>query len=438
MAISPLLYAASASRRDSAAYLDLSAAGRLRGMLAIALVYNSRSVQVGSLREIPLMRKAAIPLTLALALGAAVLPRLLGPVAPSAEAQAPPPSAPPSAPGVPVTADTVATADVPVFLQAIGTAQAYNMVTIKSRVDGQIVKIAFAEGQDAKAGDPLIQIDPRPFQAALDQRAATKQKDEAQRVSAQADLVRWAELVPQGVKSRQTYDQQKALVQQLQAALKADEAQIEAARLNLGYADIRAPISGRLGIRMVDIGNMVRATDAAGLVTISQLKPIFVSFTVPQENLHKIHEKKAGAELTVLAFGGDNKTQLAEGKLSVIDNAIDQPTGTIRLKATFANADERLWPGEFVNVRLVLSVRKGAPTVPAQTVQDGPTGQYAYVIKDDSTVERRQVEVATVQDGLAVIGKGLSPGEKVVVEGQYRLTNGARVKVEPTAPGAAG
>ena len=170
------------------------------------------------------MRKAAIPLTLALAVGAAVLPRLLGTVAPSAEAQAPPASAPPSAPGVPVTADTVATADVPVFLQAIGTAQAYNMVTIKSRVDGQIVKIAFAEGQDAKAGDPLIQIDPRPFQAALDQAAATKQKDEAQLVSAQADLVRWAELVPQGVKSRQTYDQQKALVQQLQAAVKADEA----------------------------------------------------------------------------------------------------------------------------------------------------------------------------------------------------------------------
>jgi membrane fusion protein, multidrug efflux system len=360
---------------------------------------------------------------------------LLETVAPSAEAQAPPPSAP----GVPVTADTVATADVPVFLQAIGTAQAYNMVTIKSRVDGQIVKIAFAEGQDVKAGDPLIQIDPRPFQAVLDQAMATKQKDEAQLASAQADLVRWAELVPQGVKSRQTYDQQRALVQQLQASLKADEAQIEAARLNLGYADIRAPISGRLGIRMVDIGNMVRATDAAGLVTISQLKPMFVSFTVPQENLHKIHQKKGETgELAVIALGADNKTELARGKLSVIDNAIDQPTGTIRIKATFTNDDERLWPGEFVNVRLVLSVRKGAPTVPAQTVQDGPTGSYAYVIKEDNTVERRAVEVAAVQDGLAIIGKGLSPGERIVVDGQYRLTNGARVKVEAKAPGAAG
>jgi len=380
------------------------------------------------------MRRTAIAAAMTLALTAIVMPRLIGTVAPSAEAQSPPPPAP----GVPVTAGIVATADVPVFLNAIGTVQAFNMVTIKSRVDGQIVKIAFAEGQDVKAGSPLIQIDPRPFQAALDQAMATKQKDEAQFVSAQADLTRWGELLATGAKSRQTYDQQKALVQQLQASIKADEAQIENARLNLGFADIRAPIDGRLGMRLVDAGNMVRATDAAGLVTISQLKPIFVSFTVPQENLHKIHEKQAGGDLTVHAFGSDNKTQLAEGRLTVIDNAIDQPTGTIRLKAAFANTDERLWPGEFVNVRLILSVRKGAPTVPAQTVQDGPTGQYAYVIKEDNTVERRPVEVAAVQDGLAVISKGLSPGDRVVVEGQYRLTNGARVKLEAKPAGAAG
>jgi multidrug efflux system membrane fusion protein len=380
------------------------------------------------------MRRTAIAMAATLAVTAILMPRVISSFAPSADAQSPPPSGP----GVPVTAGIVATADVPVFLNAIGTVQAFNMVTIKSRVDGQIVKVAFNEGQDVKAGTPLIQIDPRPFQALLDQAMAAKQKDEAQLASAQSDLVRWAELVPQGVKSRQTYDQQKALVQQLQASVKADEAQIETARLNLGFADIRAPIDGRLGMRLVDAGNMVRATDAAGLVTISQLKPIFVSFTVPQENLHKIHEKKAGGELTVLAYGSDNKTQLAEGKLSVIDNAIDQSTGTIRIKATFANADERLWPGEFVNVRLILMVRKGAPTVPAQTVQDGPAGQYAYVIKEDGTVERRPVEVAAVQDGLAVIGKGLSAGEKVVVEGQYRLTNGARVKVEAKPAGAAG
>src|SRR5437588_4444158 len=381
------------------------------------------------------MRKVAVAASAVLALTAvAAMPRVVGNSVPAAGAQTPPPTAP----GVPVTAGTVAAADVPVFLNALGTVQPYNMVTIKSRVDGQIVKVAFKEGQDTKAGSPLIQIDPAPFQASLDQAVATREKDQAQLASAQADLARWAELVTTGAKSRQTYDQQKARVQQLQASIKADEAQIETARLNLGFADIRAPIDGRLGMRLVDAGNMVRATDAAGLVTISQLKPIFVSFTVPQENLHKSHEKKAGGELTVLAYGSDNKTQLAEGKLSVIDNAIDQPTGTIRLKATIANTDERLWPGEFVNVRLILMVRKGAPTVPAQTVQDGPTGQYAYVIKEDGTVERRPVEVAALQDGLAVIGKGLSPGERIVVDGQYRLTNGARVKVEPKAPGAAG
>jgi multidrug efflux system membrane fusion protein len=381
------------------------------------------------------MRKVAIVAGAVLAMTAvAAMPRMVGNSVPAAEAQTPPATAP----GVPVTAGTVAAADVPVFLNALGTVQAYNMVTIKSRVDGQIVKVAFNEGQDAKAGAPLIQIDPRPFQAALDQAVATREKDQAQLVSAQADLARWAELVTTGAKSRQTYDQQKALVGQLQASIKADEAQIETARLNLGYADIRAPIEGRLGIRMVDVGNMVRATDATGLITISQLKPIFVSFTVPQEHLHKIHEKQAGGDLTVLAYGGDNKTQLSEGKLTVIDNAIDQPTGTIRLKGTFANTDERLWPGEFVNVRLILSVHKGAPTVPAQTVQDGPNGRYAYVIKEDNTVERRTVEVSAVQDGIAVITKGLSIGDRVVVDGQYRLTNGARVKVEAAAKGAAG
>jgi membrane fusion protein, multidrug efflux system len=380
------------------------------------------------------MRKIAIAAGAVLALTAVVaMPRVVTNSAPAAEA----PTPPPSAPGIPVTAGIVTAADVPVFLNALGTVQAYNMVTIKSRVDGQIVKVAFNEGQDVKAGSPLIQIDPRPFQAALDQAIATREKDQAQLVSAQADLTRWAELVTTGAKSRQTYDQQKALVGQLQASIKADEAQIETARLNLGYADIRAPIDGRLGIRMVDVGNMVRATDATGLVTVSQLKPIFVSFTVPQEHLHKIHEKQALGDLTVLAYGGDNKTQLSEGKLTVIDNAIDQPTGTIRLKGTFANTDERLWPGEFVNVRLILSVHKGAPTVPAQTVQDGPTGRYAYVIKEDNTVERRTVEVSSVQDGIAVITKGLSVGDRVVVDGQYRLTNGARVKVE-TARGAAG
>jgi multidrug efflux system membrane fusion protein len=381
------------------------------------------------------MKKAAIVATAVLALSAAgSVAYLSRHSAPAAEAPAPPPANP----GVPVTAGTVTAADMPVLLNAIGTVQAFNNVTIKSRVDGQIVKIAVNEGQDVKAGTPLLQIDPRPYQAALEQAQATKEKDQAQLAMAQADLARWSDLVASGYKSRQTLEQTQAQAAQLQASIKGDEAQINNARLNLEYAEIRAPIDGRLGARLIDVGNMVRATDAAGLVTIAQLKPIFVSFTLPQEHLHKIREKQAGGPLLVQAFGGDNKTLLSEGKLTVIDNTVDQPTGTIRLKASFANADERLWPGEFVNVRLVLMTRKGVPTVPAQTVQAGPSGSYAYVIKPDSTVERRPVEITAVQDGVAVIAKGLSPGEQVVVEGQYRLNQGTRVRVAAPGTGAAG
>jgi multidrug efflux system membrane fusion protein len=381
------------------------------------------------------MRKAAIAASAILAVAAAAsVSYVVQHPAPAAEAPAPPAAAA----GVPVTAGTVKAADVPVILNGIGSVQPFNTVTIKSRVDGQIVNVNFAEGQEIKAGTPLIQIDPRPFQAALDQALAQKEKDEAQLAGAQADLARYAQLVPSGYQTRQSYDQQKAQVAQLQAATKADQALIETAKLNLGYTDIRAPISGRLGMRLVDIGNMVHGNDANGLVTITQTKPIFVNFTLAQEHLHKIHEKQAAGALTVLAYGSDNKTQLAEGKLTVIDNSIDQTTGTIHLKATFQNDDERLWPGEFVNVRLVLSVRKGVPTVPAQTVQDGPNGNYAYVIKPDNTVDRREVEVAAVQDGIAVISKGLSAGEQVVVEGQYRLTQGARVRIASPAPRAAG
>ena len=396
------------------------------------------------------MTKVAITAAAALTVVvAAALIRMYGPAAPVAPATSAAPAASagpaaranaprPAAPGVPVTAGTVAVADVPVLLNAIGAVQAYNMVTIKSRVDGQIVKVEFTEGQDVKAGAPLLQIDPRPFQATLEQAQAAKQKDEAQLASAQADVTRSGTLVGSGYRAVQTYDQQKALVAQLQAAIRGDEAQINTARLNLGYADIRSPIDGRLGAKLVDAGNMVRATDATGLVTITQLKPIFVSFTLAQDNIDQIREHQAKAPLEVQAYSGDAKAVLGTGKLTLIDNVIDQTTGTIRLKATFANDDEKLWPGRFVNVKVVLTVRTGVATVPAQTVQDGPAGHYAYVIKEDDTVERRDVEIAAVQDGIAVVTKGLSPGEKVVVEGQYRLTKGARVRVSAPAPGAAG
>ena len=335
-------------------------------------------------------------------------------------------------PGVPVTAGTVAAQDVPVFLNGIGTVQAYNMVAIKSRVDGQIVKVDFKEGQDIKTGDPLLQIDPRPFQAALEQAQAAKQKDEAQLAGAQLDLDRYEKLIGAGWQTRQSYDQQKATVGQLQASIKGDEAQINTAKLNFSYADIRSPIDGRLGARLVDKGNLVHANDNTPLVMITEIKPIFVSFTLPQDNLDDIRENQTKAPLAVYAYSGDGKKQLAEGKLTLIDNAIDQATGTIRLKARFDNENERLWPGEFVSLRVVLSTRQNVATVPSQTVQDGPDGHYAYVIKPDNTVERRAVEVASIQDGIAVVTKGLAAGERVVVDGQYRLTNGARVN--PQAP----
>ena len=344
---------------------------------------------------------------------------------PAAEAQTP-------APGVPVTAGTVAAQDVPVFLNGIGTVQAYNMVAIKSRVDGQIVKVDFKEGQDVKEGEPLLQIDPRPFQAALEQAQANKQKDEAQLVGAQLDLDRYEKLIGSGWQTRQSYDQQKATVGQLQASIKGDEAQINTAKLNLSYSDIRSPIDGRLGAKLVDKGNLVHANDNAPLVTITEVKPIFVSFTLPQETLDDVRENHKGSPLVVYAYSGDGKRQLAEGKLTLIDNSIDQSTGTVHLKARFDNDDERLWPGQFVSLRVVLSTRPNVATVPAQTVQNGPTGYYAYVIKPDDTVERRAVDVASIQDGIAVVTKGLSPGEQIVVDGQYRLTEGVRVK--PTAP----
>lgn len=332
---------------------------------------------------------------------------------------------------VPVTAGTVAAQDVPVYLQGIGTVQAYNMVTIKTRVDGQIVKVYFKEGQEVKEGEPLFEIDPRPYQAALEQAQAAQQKDEAQLAGAKLDLERYSKLLGTGYQTRQSYDQQTALVAQLQAAIRGDQAQIDNANLNLGYADIRSPIDGRLGARLVDKGNLVHANDNTALVTITELRPIFVSFTLPQDTLDGLRQQEQKAPLAVRAYSSDGSKLLSIGKLTLIDNSVDQTTGTIHLKARFDNEDERLWPGQFVSLRVILQTRPHVATVPAQTVQEGPNGNYAYIIKPDNTVERRNVDVAAVQDGIAVITKGLSPGERVVVDGQYRLTEGARVKILP-------
>lgn len=344
-----------------------------------------------------------------------------------------------AAPPIPVTAGVAETRDMPVYVRGIGSVQAFNTVTVKSRVDGQIVKVDFVEGQEVKAGDLLFEIDPRPFEAALAQAIANQQRDQAQLVSAQADLRRDEELLAHGNQTRQAYDQQKALVGQVQAAIRADQAQIDTAQLNLQYAEIRSPIDGRTGARLVDIGNIVHAADNTALLTITQLKPIFVSFTAPQQDLDTIRDSQSrtGA-VAVQALSQSDEHELAIGKLSLIDNQVDAATGTIHLKATFANEDERLWPGEFVNTRLVVGVRKDAVTVATRAVQRGPNGSYLFVIKPDSTVEMRNIEVADVEEGLAVIDKGLSAGETIVDDGQYRLDSGARVTVQSPAPSPAG
>jgi len=342
-------------------------------------------------------------------------------------------------PAVPVIVALAEERDVPVFIRGLGNVQAYKTVAIRSRVEGQIVKISFEEGQDVKAGDPLFQIDPRPFKAMLDQANANLKKDEAQLEGAQLDLERYGKLVPTGFQSKQSWDQQKATVDALRASIEADKAQIDTAQLNLAYADIRAPIDGRTGQRLVDLGNMIQANQNTTLVTITQIKPIFVNFTIPQYANHNLRKSQAKHPLTVIVYSADDTYKLAEGELTLVDNQIESQTGTLRLKATFANTDEQLWPGEFVNVRLELAMRKDAVTVPQRVVMQGASGTYAYVVGPDNTAERRTIEVEATQDGFAVIGKGIALGEKVVVDGQYRLSNGSPVRIDqPDAkPGSA-
>jgi multidrug efflux system membrane fusion protein len=345
---------------------------------------------------------------------------------PSAAAPGPTAAAP-----VPVSIGEVTAADVPIFVNGIGTVQAFNAVAIKSRVDGAIVRVDFAEGQEVEAGARLFQIDPRPYQAALAQAQAAKARDAAQLQGAQLDLERFSKLVGNGFQTRQSVDQQTALVAQLKAATAGDQAQIDMAQLNLDYAEIRAPIAGRLSARLVDVGNLVRATDATALVTIAQLKPIFVSFTLPQQNFDGLRRQQLKAPLAVEVLTADNTQELAHGELTLIDNTIDAATGTIHLKARFANEDERLWPGEFVNVRVTLDTRHGVPTIAMQALQEGPEGYVVYVVDPDNTARRRIIEVAGIQDGIAAVTKGLAAGDRVVVDGQFRLTDGARVAPAP-------
>ena len=330
---------------------------------------------------------------------------------------------------VPVVAGKVVQRDVTIYLDGLGTVQAFNTVTIRARVDGQLQQIDFVEGQEVREGTPLARIDPAPFQAQVAQAEAKKAQDEAQLANAIRDLKREAELLADKISSQQVYDTQKSLVDQFAATVKADQAAVDSARVQLNYTTIVSPIDGRIGVRLVDKGNIVHASDPTGLVVVTQLRPISVVFTLPEQNLARIHEQTPQGELSVVVVDRDNKTILGEGKLTVIDNQIDTSTGTIRLKATLPNKDLRLWPGQFVNVRLLVTTHKRGLVVPASVIQRGPDGPFAFVIKSDQSVQVRPLKVSQIEGGEALIDEGLRAGEMVVVDGQYKLQNGSKVKV---------
>jgi membrane fusion protein, multidrug efflux system len=337
-------------------------------------------------------------------------------------------------PGVAVDVANATRLDVPLYVEGLGTVQAFYTVKMTARVDGELIEVPFVEGQMMKKGDLIAQIDPRPYQAALDQAVAARAKDEAQLANAKQDLERYMVLAPQDLASKQTVDTQRALVAQLQAQLQADQAAIENARTQLSYTRITSPIDGRTGIRLVDKGNIVHATDTTGIVVITQVEPIAVIFTLPESSLDRLGEAMSGGKVSVAALSQDARKELDQGDVQLIDNQIDQTTGTIRVKAIFKNKAERLWPGEFVTARVLLGMQHNAVTIPAAALQRGPNGMFAFVVKSDSTVEARPLKVSGNTEETVVVDSGLAPGERVVVSNIYHLQPGIRVRVNDTTP----
>jgi multidrug efflux system membrane fusion protein len=330
---------------------------------------------------------------------------------------------------VPVVAEAVKSGNVPIYLRGIGTVQAYNTDTIRTQVQGQITQVAFKEGQAVRAGDLLAQIDPRPYQAQLDQAIANRERDQAQLANAQQVVQRSLPLLPKGFVPVETVETQKNQVAQFAATVKSDEAMIENARVQLSYTRITSPINGVTGIRLIDVGNIAQPSDPNGIVVVTQLQPISVLFTLPETDLPTIQQAMAKGPMTVLAYSEDNKTELDKGTLGVLDNQIVQTSGSVRLKADFPNPQNRLWPGELVNVRLLTETRPDALTVPATAVQQGQQGTNVYAIKPDGTVELRVVKVAQTGPHRAIIDSGLQANEQVVIGGQSRLQPGSPVKV---------
>jgi len=338
---------------------------------------------------------------------------------------------------VPVSATVAQRQDVPIYLTGLGTVQAYNSVLVKSRVDGQIVKINFSEGKDVRTGDVLVEIDPRPYQAALSQAQANKLKDEAQLENARLDFERLSNLIKTNAVSKQQLDTARALLGQLDATVKADQAAIDMAQTQLDYTKIRSPIDGRAGTRLIDVGNVVRTTDTGGIVTINQLNPIFVNFALPADSLPPVRARLKQGDVPVTAQDS-NLVDLATGTLSVIDNQVNAATGTVTYKATFANGDEVLWPGQFVNVRVELEVRRAVLALPVRTVQQGPDGPFVFVVGPTRVVDKRSIKVGLLNKTTAIVDAGLQPGEIVVTDGQYRIQKGTAVDILANAADAPG
>jgi membrane fusion protein, multidrug efflux system len=330
---------------------------------------------------------------------------------------------------VPVVTSTVTSGDVPIYLRGVGTVIAYNNVVVRSQITGQLVKISFNQGQTVHQGDVLAQIDPRPYQAQLDQTTANRDRDQAQLINAQQNLARYTQLGSKGWATPQLVETQQAQLGQLQAMVKSDEALIDAARVNLSYTQLTAPIDGVTGIRQIDNGNIIHPTDPNGLVDVTQIQPISIIFTLPETTFGEIQAQMAKGPLKVLAYSQDDKTELDQGTLELIDNQILQTTGTIRLRANFPNVRRMLWPGELVNARLLLETRPNGLTIPPGAVQQGPNGSYVYVIAPNGTAQLRPVKVDQISDGAAVIDSGVQANEAVVVDGQYGLQPGSLVNI---------
>jgi membrane fusion protein, multidrug efflux system len=330
---------------------------------------------------------------------------------------------------VPVLAVAAASADVPVYLDGVGTGKALNTVTVRSQVDGKLLTIAFTEGQDVPKGFLLAKVDPVTYQAAYDQTVAKKAQDEATLANARIDLDRYTKLVATNAINKQQLDTQRALVAQLEAQVKLDQAAIDNAKAILSYTDIVAPIAGRTGIRLVDEGNIIRASDTTGIVILTQLRPISVFFNLPQQELPELTKGLAEGPLPIDALAPDGKSVLDKGKVLVIDNQVDQTTGTVKLKAEFPNDKLQLWPGQFINVRVLIDTLRGVVVVPTAAIQRGPQGTFVYVVKDDNTVTVRRVRITQQDDLRAVVGNGVRAGEKVVTTGFARLTEGSQVTV---------